>query len=129
MKKSRAKAEAGSDVLAITDEDADFLESIFMEFVAFNIGEERAIVAFSNSPEMRREISHERVSLPKCLAVLLVSKELKAELVEQRRLRWQFATVLICGRKLSRLILACFNIRLIERIDAEDRARNCRGDF
>ena len=63
MKEPRPEAEAGGDALAVADQDADILKRVAMVLVAFDIGEERAIVAVSNSREMRREIFHERAGL------------------------------------------------------------------
>ena len=56
MEEPRSEAEAGRDALAVADQDADILQGVAMVLVAFDIGEERAIVAGSNSREMCREI-------------------------------------------------------------------------
>ena len=56
MQEPRPEAEAGGDALAVADQDADILKRVAMVLVAFDIGEERAIVAFSNTREMCREI-------------------------------------------------------------------------
>ena len=53
-----------------------------MVLVAFDIGEERAIIAFSNTREMCREIFRQRPGLPERLAVLLVGEERKTCLLE-----------------------------------------------
>ncbi len=120
MQEPRSKAEAGGDSLAVADQDADILERISMAFVAFDIGEECAIIACPNSLEMRREIFHERGGLPERLAVLLVGKEGKAGLVQERCFRRQLPGPLVSGGKLACLVLAGLDVRLIERIDAED---------
>src|SRR5260370_41540096 len=64
MKESRSEAEAGGDTFAVADQDADILERISMAFVSFDIGEQCAVVASSNSLEMCRETFHERAGLP-----------------------------------------------------------------
>ncbi len=81
MKEPRPEAEASGDALAVADQDADILECVAMLLVAFDIGEERAIIPFSNSLEMRREIFHERAAFTESLAVLLVGKEREAALL------------------------------------------------
>ena len=48
MQEPRSEAEAGGDALAVADQDADILQRVAMALVAFDIGEERAIVAGSN---------------------------------------------------------------------------------
>ncbi len=63
MKEPRSKSEAGGDAFAVADQDADILKSVAMLLVAFDIGEERAIIAVSNSREMCRENLHERAGL------------------------------------------------------------------
>ena len=78
---------------------------------------------------MRREIFHQRLGLPESLAVLLVGKERKAGLLQERRFRRQLPGPLVCGGEFARLVLAGLDIRLIERIDAEDRARDGRGEL
>ena len=84
MQEPRPEAEAGGDALAVADQDADILERLSMVLVAFDIGEERAIIAFSNTREMCREIFRQRPGLPECLAVLLVGEERKARLRKER---------------------------------------------
>jgi hypothetical protein len=54
MKEPRPKAEAGGDTLAIADQDADILQRVAMAGVAFDIGEERAVVVLVYPPEVRR---------------------------------------------------------------------------
>ena len=83
MQEARPEAEAGGDALAVADQDADVLQRVAMVLVAFDIGEQRAIVAVPNAPEMRREIFDERAGLPEGLAVLLVGKEREARLLEE----------------------------------------------
>ena len=48
MKESRPEAETGGDALAVADQDADILKGIAMALVAFDICEQRAIVARLN---------------------------------------------------------------------------------
>src|SRR3981189_1162678 len=115
MKKSRPEGEAGRDALAVADQDADILERVAMVLVALHIGEERTIVALSHSFEMRRETFHERFGLPDSLAVLLVGKQRKALLLEERRFRRQPSGLLVRGGELARLVLARLDIRLIKR--------------
>ena len=54
MQEPRSEAEAGGDALAIADQDSDILERVAMTSVAFDVGEECAIVAFLYPIEMRR---------------------------------------------------------------------------
>ena len=54
MKESRTEAETGGDPLAVADQDTDILQCVAMALVAFDIGEERAIVAFANASEVCR---------------------------------------------------------------------------
>jgi hypothetical protein len=54
MEESRSKAEAGGDTLAIADQDADILQRVAVAGVAFDIGEERAVVVLVYPPEVRR---------------------------------------------------------------------------
>ncbi len=129
MKESRAEAETGSNPLAIADQNTNILERVAMALVAFDIGEKRAIVAVSNSREMRRKIFHERTGFPECFAVLLVGKERKTRLLQKRRFGRQRPGILVRGGKLARLILARLDIRLVERIDAQDGAGNGGGDL
>src|SRR5271154_6884788 len=120
MKEPRPKAETGSDPLAITNQDAYILERIAITLIALYIGEQRAIVAPSDSLEMGCEILHECLGLPECFAVLLVGKERKAGLLQQRCFRRQLPGPLVCGRELACLDLAGLDVRLVEWIDAED---------
>jgi len=55
MKEPRSKTEAGGDALAVADQGADILQSVAMLLVTFDIGEQRAIIAITNSREMRRQ--------------------------------------------------------------------------
>src|SRR6478736_8140109 len=49
MQEPWPEAQAGGDALAVADQGADILERLLMAFVAFDIGEERAIIAFLNT--------------------------------------------------------------------------------
>jgi hypothetical protein len=120
MQEPRSEAEAGGDALAVADQDADILERFAVACVAFDVGEEPAIVAFSDSLEMCRKTFHQRGGALDGVAVLFVGKEREAMVVEERRLRRQSPGQLIRSREFACLVLAGFDIRLIERIDAED---------
>src|ERR1700686_1644294 len=124
MKESRPKAEAGGDALAIADQNANLLQRVAMTDVAFHVGEERAVVALSDPPEMCRQTFHQRAGLFDRLAVLLVSKQRHPVALEERRFRRQLSRPLICAGEPARLVLAGLDVRLIERIDGEKRTRN-----
>jgi hypothetical protein len=74
MKESRSEAEAGGDALVVADQHTDFLEHITVTRVAFDVGQQRAIVAFSDSPEIIRETLHQRGGLYNRLALRLASE-------------------------------------------------------
>src|SRR5665213_2253061 len=129
MKESRAEAETGGDVLSIADQDADRLERIGVLLVAFDVGEQRAIIASLDALEMRLEDIDQRAGLAERLAVLVVGEDRKAALLQERLFLRQLSGLLIGGGQLFRLDLAGLDIRLIERIDAEDRARAGGGEL
>src|SRR5262249_39348207 len=72
---------------------------------------------------MCRETFHKRGSLPKGVLAPWARIEREATLFENGRLWRQRATRLISGGKLAGLLLACFDVGLVERVDPEDRAR------
>ncbi len=89
MQESRSKAEAGGDALAIANQDANLLESLTMELVALDIGEEREVVAGANPREMCRKAFRKCASLGNSPTVFLVGKDRKSALLKQRRFRRQ----------------------------------------
>src|SRR5579864_4375210 len=58
MQEPRSEAEAGGNPLAVADQDADILERFAVTGVAFDVGEEPTIIAFSDSLEMCRQTFH-----------------------------------------------------------------------
>src|ERR1700674_5362489 len=121
MKEPRPEAETSGDAPAVANQNADVLERDLMALIAFDISEQRAIVARLNAPKMRRQNFHEGLGRRECLAVLAVGEERNTGLFEQRRFRRQLPGPLVRGGELARLALAGLDIRLIEWIDAEDR--------
>src|ERR1700674_3825180 len=127
MKEPRPEAETSGDAPAVANQNADVLERDLMALIAFDISEQRAIVARLNAPKMRRQNFHEGLGRRQCLAVLAIGEERNTGLFEQRRFRRQLPGPLVRGGELARLVLAGLDIRLIEWIDAEDRTGNGRG--
>src|SRR5260370_12337454 len=129
MEEGRSKAEAGGDPLAIADHAPDVLQCIMMLLVAFDIGKKRAIISGLDPLQVRREIFRQRTGTAESVAVPLVGKKRNAILGEEGRCRRQFTAPFVGGRELARLRLARLDVRLVERIDAEDPARTGRGDL
>src|SRR5260370_10526099 len=63
------------------------------------------------------------------LCVALVSEQLDAILLKEWRLRWKLARLFVFGCELPCRHFGGFNVRLIERADADDRSGDGGGDF
>ena len=57
-----------------------------------------------------------------------VGEELQARFLEYRALRWECATLFIFRGQVARSYLARLDVRLVEGVDADDRARG-RGRY
>src|SRR6185437_14913352 len=126
MKEPRSKSEAGGDAFAVANLDVYILKGVAMLLVAFDIGEERAIIAVSNSREMCRENLCERADLRENPAILAVGKQRQTGFLQEWRLGRQLPGLFVGCGQFARLHLAGLDIRLIEWIDAEDRTRDGR---
>src|SRR4029077_13789833 len=101
-----------------------------MRVIAFDVGEEGAVVLRTQAVEMRPQTGHERVAAArKGLRICRVGEKLDAAVHTERPLRGQLAGRLEGGRELARLQLARLDIRLIEMVDANERAGNGGGEF
>ena len=130
MQEPRAEAEAGRDALAVADQSPHGLERIAVLPVAFDVSEQRAIIAVANPAEMRRAGSRPASPrFPTALRFFSSAKTRDAGLFENGVSRRQRAGPLIGGGEFARLVLARLDVRLIEWVDAEDRSRNRRRDL
>ena len=97
--------------------------------VALNEGEQRNVIARLGALEMRGEMPGERRLLAECLDMVLVGVKADDVRLEERLLLWQRAALLVGRGQLACLLLACFDIGLVEWIDADDRAGDSRRDL
>ena len=68
-------------------------------------------------------------AFPNALLFFSSAKSVRPASSKKRRFRRQLPGPLVGGGQFARLVLARLDVRLIERIDAEDRARNGRGEL
>src|SRR5882762_8844692 len=129
MEETRAEADAGRHPFAIADHQTDVPQDVAVKLVAFDIGENPAIISCLDSRQMSAETFHERRRLAECGAVLRVGKKAQAILLEQGRFRRKPTALFVSVGELPGLHLARLDVGLVERIDAEDRPRDRRGDF
>src|SRR3981081_2407648 len=129
MEETRAEADAGGHPFAIADHQADVPQDAAVKLVAFDIGENPAIVFRPESREVRSETFRERRRLAERGAVLRVGKKAQAVLLEQGRFRRKPTALFVSVGELPGLDLARLDVGLVERIDAEDRPRDRGGYF
>src|SRR6266700_1656751 len=132
MQEARTETNAGGQFFPIPDRGPDFLQSRVMGFVPGHISEKRAIVAVMGAREMGFQRADQRravAGLFENLAVLFIREDLDAALFQERCFGRQRAMRFIDRHEVSRLDLAGFDVGLIERIDAQYRARHGSGDF
>src|SRR6185312_9855620 len=104
-----------------------------MRAVHLDVSQQGHVVARIKLAEMRPQKAGERtITAGKLIQVgriALVSKELYAAIIEERRFFRQLAGFLILFSQLTGDDLAGFNVRLIEGVDFQNRSRYCRGNL
>ena len=130
MQEARAELQTGGDAFLVANRDAQLLQRADVRLAAIDIGEEGKIVAVMDAAEMRAEPALKRrigAGLAQGARIALVGVERDAVLLEDRRFRAERAGFLIGVGQLARCDLARFDVRLVERIDADDRSgdRGC----
>src|SRR5438105_9724621 len=114
MEEARPEPEAGRDLAGIADHRADILQHIMIVLVALQIGQEPAIVIGLKLREMGCEVFNDRAGTAESALALVSDKNCKTTLMEHRLFRRQFPGLLIEAGELQRLLLACFDIGLVE---------------
>src|SRR5579863_8291126 len=133
MEEPRAEAEAGGDFFNVAHGMANGLELGFVRLVHMDVAEHGEIIADLDAAEMRLDVTAKRgVAAGRLLqrrGVLLVRVELQALVSEDGSFRGKRAVLFVLGGELARGDLAGFNVRLVERIDADDRTSDGGSDF
>ncbi len=97
---------------------------------ALDIGEQGGVVARTEAGQMRLHHRTQRRSRPAELGrVLLVAEQLDRAIGQERRLVRQLAAVVVRAGQLLRLDLARLDVRLIERVDPDDRPGHRRREL
>ena len=133
MLESRSEAETGRRAGRVANHRTHRGQAARMAVVSFDISEQRDIIARRaacvDAAEMAPEIADRVVVPPEFARVARVRIEREAVFAEYRRFRWQALRFGIDFHHCARLQLARFDVRLIERIDRQDRAGDGDGDL
>ena len=132
MQKARAEFETGRDMAPVAHREPRLLQGRGVGIVARDIGQHGKIVAGADAAEMRLEPAIERragAGGAQRLGVGVVGIKVDGFAGKRRRLGRQRAGLLERGRQFAGLDLAGFDVGLIERIDADDRAGDGSRDL
>src|SRR5579859_63239 len=129
MKKARPKAQDGRDFSVVSHGKADGLEGFFIRFVHGEVAQHRKIITGVDAREVFLQDGGERCTTLKSGGIRPIGVEFAAIAVEKRRFRGKLAARFVFASQLARFHLTCFNIRLIEGVDADERAGHRSSDF
>src|ERR1700675_1629795 len=133
MEEPRAEAEAGGDFFLVAHGMANRLELGFVRVVHMDVAEHGEIIAGFDAAEMRLDVAAKRGvtagGLLQRRGVLLVRVELHALVGEDGSFRGKRAVLFVLGGEFPSGDLAGFDVRLVERIDADDRTSDGGSDF
>src|SRR6266550_4598668 len=77
----------------------------------------------------KTQAGRDALCISNSFCILSIGKKLNSFRFKKRRFRRQRAGALVFLRELSRDDFARFDVWLIERIDADNGSRDCRGDL
>src|SRR5438105_12721245 len=132
MKKSRPESQARRDAFRITNNVPRSLQKLLVCIIHLDISKQREIVIHPQSIEMSPQIVLQGFGINRGFQssrVRLVRIQLDTLAFKKRSLLGQRTRLFILLRQFSRGDLASFHVRLIERIDPDDRAGDRRREF
>src|SRR6266704_1311030 len=128
MEKARAEAKNRGHFFLIAHRMPDCLQSFFICRIHRDVAEDSKIIACAQTQYVGLQ-NISKVRAVKSSYILFVSEKFDATCLEKRHFRWKAPGRFILAGKLARFELAGFDGRLIERIDADNRTGDGRGDF
>ena len=133
VEKARAELEARRDAPRVAHADPDGLQRALVRLGHLDVREQREVVAVGQAAEVRGEEPGQAPAVPECPVehggIRRVSEQRNLPLGEEGSLGGQRSGALVIGRQLARRDLAGLDVRLVERVDPEDRAGHRHGDF
>ncbi len=130
MKKTRAEAEHSSNLLGFDNLFADLLENFLVFREHRDVGQESKVITGLEAVNVLADDSAQCVgTVQESIGIGFVGKQLDAVLFENRLFGWKRARLFKLGGQIAGGDFAGFDVRLIERIDAEDGACDRGGDL
>ncbi len=130
MLKTRPKADARRRLGPVAYDAADALHDLDMAGAALDIGEQRGVIARADAPEMGLQRRCEALTLRlQRRLVARIGEQFDPVAFEEGARLGQRPSLLVGLGQVAGLDLGRFDIRLIEGVDADDRAGDCGGHF
>src|SRR5262249_23929915 len=133
MQEARPEAHTCRHLLPVTNRMANALQLGLMLLIHLDEGQQSKIVSRAQLAQMGAEQAGQREIGPgnpfEVRRVAIIGEKLDATVLKNRSFGRKLSGLFVIGRQLSCYNLGGFNVRLVERVDRDNRSRDGRCDL
>src|SRR5579859_440973 len=129
VQKTRPKAEYGGHFFFVANRETNRLQQLLVFVGHGDVAEQSKVIAGADAIEMLFQMAGEVYSALERCGVFRVGVELLVIVGEERKFGRELSAGFVFAGKFSCFNFAGFDVGLIERVDADDSARDGSGNF